>query len=133
VPEGNVEIVRAWMSACNGDDAEHALALCDPSIEMIEPDTLPGAAKTKGIDGVRRYFAGWTRNWSEWRWEEEELEELPPDKVLVVAQLRLRGLRSGIWVEHRWAYVFTVRDGKLVRQQGYDSRAQALAAVQAAE
>jgi ketosteroid isomerase-like protein len=132
VAEGNVEIVRAWMGACNADDTELALSLCDPSIVMIEPDTLPGAATTKGIDGVRRYFAGWQRNWSEWRWE-EEVEELPPDKVLVTAQLRLRGLRSGIWVEHCWAYVFTLRDGKLVRQQGFDGRDEALAAVQASE
>jgi len=133
VPEGNVEIVRAWISACNGDDAERALALCDPDIEMTEPDTLPGAAKTKGLEAVRRYFAGWQRNWSEWLWQEEEVEELPPDRVLVTAQLRLRGLRSGIWVEHRWAYVFTLRDGKLVRQDGFDDRTAALAALQAAE
>jgi len=48
-------------------------------------------------------------------------------------KLRLRGLRSGIWVEHRWAYVFTLRDGKLVRQDGFDDRTAALAALQAAE
>jgi len=129
MPPADVEMVREWMRACNGGDTEAALALCDPEIELTEAEALPGAATTRGLDALRRYFAGWGRNWSEWDWQEEEVEELPPDKVLVTALLRLRGLRSGIWVEHRWAYLFTLRDGKLLRQDGFDNRAEALEAV----
>ena len=121
-------MVRAWMRACNGNDAEAAIALCDASFEMTESSALPGAATTTGLAGVRRYFAGWTRNWSEWDWQEEELMDLPGDKVLVAANLKLKGLRSGIWVEHRWVYLFTLRDGKLLRQDGFDDKAQALEA-----
>jgi ketosteroid isomerase-like protein len=125
----NVEVVRAWIRACNGDDSESAVALCDPAFEMTESSTVPGSATTSGLDGLRRYLAGWQRNWSEWDWQEEEVRDIPPDKVLVMALLRLRGLRSGIWVEHRWAYLFTMRDGKLLRQDGFDEKAQALEAV----
>jgi hypothetical protein len=125
----NVELVRAWIRACNGTDPETAVALCDPAFEMTESSTLPGAVTTSGLEGLRRYFAGWRRNWSEWDWQEKEVHDIPPDKVLVMAVLRLRGLRSGIWVEHGWAYLFTVRDGKLLRQDGFDEKAQALEAV----
>jgi ketosteroid isomerase-like protein len=125
----NVEVVRAWIRACNGTDAESAVALCDPAFEMTESPTLPGAATTSGLEGLRRYFAGWRHNWSDWDWQEQEVHDLPPDKVLVVSLLRLRGLRSGIWVEHRWAYLFTVRQGKLLRQDGFDDEAQALEAL----
>ncbi len=125
----NVEIVRAWMRACNGDDVESAVALCDETFVMTESATLPGAATTSGHDGLRRYMRGWTRNWSEWNWQDEEMLDLPPDKVLVVASLWMRGLRSGIGVERRWVYLFTVRDGRLLRQDGYDEKAQALEAV----
>ncbi|MFL5866410.1 MAG: nuclear transport factor 2 family protein [Thermoleophilaceae bacterium] len=125
----NVDLVRAWIAACNGDDTGIAIALCDPGFEMTESSELPGAATTAGVDGLRRYFAGWQRNWSEWDWQEEEILDLPPDMVLVMALLKLRGLRSGIWVERRWAYLFTVRDGKLLRQDGFDEKAQALEAV----
>jgi ketosteroid isomerase-like protein len=124
----NVELVRAWMRACNEDDAEGAVALCASAFEMTEPSTLPGAATTSGLDNLRRYFTGWQRNWSEWDWQEKDVHDIPPDKVLVMALLRLRGLRSGIWVEHRWAYLFTLRDGKLLRQDGFDDKAQALEA-----
>ena len=125
----NVELVREWMRACNGADAEGAVALCDPAFEMTESATLPGPASTSGLDALRRYFAGAQRHWSEWDWQEEEVRDIPPDKVFVIALLRLRGRRSGIWVEHRWAYLFTVRDGKLSRQDSFDDKAQALAAV----
>ena len=34
----------------------------------------------------------------------------------------LRGRQSGIEVDRVWQYVFTTRDGKLLRQDGYDDR-----------
>jgi hypothetical protein len=125
----NVEVVRAWIGACNGDDPESVVALGDPAFEMTESSMVPGAATTSGLDGLRRYLMGWRRNWSEWDWQEEEVLDIPPNKVLLMANLRLRGLRSGIWVEHRWAYLFTVRGGKVLRQDGFDEKAQALEAV----
>jgi ketosteroid isomerase-like protein len=129
VSQKNIEVVRAWMRACNGTDEEAALALCDPTFEMVETPALPGPATTSGLDAVRRYFAGWRRNWAEWQWLEEEALDIPPDRVLVMSRLRLKGLRSGLWVEHRWAYLFTVRDGKLIRQDGFNDKEQALEAI----
>jgi ketosteroid isomerase-like protein len=128
MPTDNVEVVRGWIRACNEDDFEAAVALCEPAFEMTESSTLPGAATTSGRDELTRYFEGWKRNWSEWDWREDEVLDIPPDRVLVMAHLRLKGLRSGIWVDRRWAYLFTLRDGKLIRQDGFDERAQALEA-----
>jgi hypothetical protein len=116
------------MAACNGMDTAAAFALVDPAFEMVETPALPGAATTTGLHALERYFAGWRRNWSEWSWVEEELLDMPPDKVLVMARLKLKGLRSGLWVEHVWAYVFTVGDGKLLRQDGFNTKAEAVEA-----
>ncbi len=97
--------------------------------EMFEASDLPGAAHVSGLEQLRSYAHGWMKNWSEWDWREEEVIEVPPDRVVVVATLRLRGLPSEIWVERRWAYVFTVRDGLILRQDGHNTRDEALAAL----
>ena len=49
-------------------------------------------------------------------------------KVWMPARLVLRGRQSGIVVDRVWQYVFTVRDGKLLRQDGYDDETEARAA-----
>ena len=44
------------------------------------------------------------------------------------AEMRLRGRSSDAEVGRRWIYVFSVRDGRLVRQEGFDDEAAARAA-----
>jgi ketosteroid isomerase-like protein len=133
MPDENVEVVRGWVRAVNGDDPEAWVAHCDPAFEMVESQTLPGAARVSGLDELRSYGLGWRRNWSEWEWREEKIVDVPPDQVVLVATLWLRGLRSGVEVERRWAYLFTVRGGKLLSQVGYDTEAEALEAASARE
>jgi ketosteroid isomerase-like protein len=110
----NVDLVRTYMRAVNDDAMDLTRSFAHPEIEYSEASDLPGAAHTSGLDELLSYFYGWRKNWSEWDWREEEIVDLPPDRVLVVATLRLRGLRSGIWVERRWAYTFTMRDGLIL-------------------
>ena len=125
----NLDLARAYMQAVNDDDMGIYRSLAHPDIEYSEASDLPGAAHTSGIDELLSYSYGWRKNWSEWDWREEEILDLPPDRVLVVATLRLRGLRSGVWVERRWAYIFTMRDGLILRLAGYNTRDDALAAI----
>jgi ketosteroid isomerase-like protein len=125
----NLDLVRSYMRAVNDDAMDITRSLAHPEIEYSEASDLPGAAHALGIDELLSYAYGWRKNWSEWDWREEEILDLPPDRVLVVATLRLRGLRSGIWVEHRWAYIFTVRDGLILRLAGYNTRDEALATI----
>jgi ketosteroid isomerase-like protein len=124
----NADVVRAWVRACNTDELDGALALIDPEFEMVEAALLPGAAHVRGAEQFKSYTYGWRRNWSGWDWRVEEIIEVPPDRVVLVATLWLRGLRSGIEVERRWCYVFTVREGRLLRQDGYETREEGLKA-----
>ena len=123
----SLEVVKAWVDACNHGDVDGALALCDPSIQLVEATTLPGAVTAIGADAVRRYLERFTAHWSEFEWLPEEFLE-SEDKVVMSARLRLRGRRSGIEVEREWVYVFTVTDGKLFSQDGFDTRAEGLQA-----
>jgi ketosteroid isomerase-like protein len=118
----NAELVRTWQAAANDGRVEDLLALTHPEFEMTEASALPGATRVKGIEAMRRYCYGFAKIWAEGQWQEEELIELPPDRVVLDATLRLRGLRSSIWVEHRWAYLFTIRDGLIMRNDGFESK-----------
>ena len=127
----NVELVRAWNRALNARDTEQVLALVTPDFEMVEPRALPGATTVRGRDGLERYSAGWDRNWSEWEFCEVEIEDVSPTQVIFVADLKLRGRGSGIDVQHRWIYLFAIRDGLIASQVGFDDKDDALRAVRA--
>ena len=115
----NVEVVRAWHEAATLGRIEDLLALTHPQFELTEANALPGATRVDGREGLRRYAYGWAKIWSEGEWIEHELIDIPPDRVVFDATLRLRGLRSSIWVEHRWAYLIVIRDGLMLRNHGF--------------
>jgi ketosteroid isomerase-like protein len=122
----NVELVRAWVRALNERDTQRVLALVTPDFLMVEPQALPGATIVRGRDGLERYAAGWDRNWSDWEFCEVGIADASPTQVVFVADLRLRGRNSGIDVQHRWVYLFTVRDGRIAAQSGFDAKDDAL-------
>jgi ketosteroid isomerase-like protein len=118
---GNAELVRAWHEAAYLGRLDDLLALTHPDFEMTEPSALPGATHVKGREALRSYCYGWAKNWSGTEFVEHQLVEIPPDRVAVEYTLRLKGLRSSIWVEHRWAYLLEIRDGLIVRDDGFQS------------
>jgi hypothetical protein len=124
----NIELVRAWQRAASEGRIEDLLALSHPGFEMTEASVLPGATRVSGLEALRSYAYGWAKNWSEQEWREHELFELPPDRVVLDSTLRLRGLRSSLWVEHRWAYLFVIREGLVLRNDGFQTKEEALSA-----
>jgi ketosteroid isomerase-like protein len=122
------DVARSWIRAINGRDPDATVALVTPDFELVESSTLPGAARAVGADGLRRYIAGWARNWSDWEMREVELTEVPPAHAVLLADLRLRGLQSGIDVSRRWTYLLTIRGDKLAAQIGYDDVDEAIRA-----
>jgi ketosteroid isomerase-like protein len=124
----NVELIRSlyegWL---NG---EMGLDKLDPEIAMFESSTLPGAASAVGLDAVQRYIESFAKYWDEIRFEPQEYLDAG-DRVVVVARLLGRGKTSGVAVERVWAYVWTVREQKALRMDGYSSREEALTAVRA--
>jgi ketosteroid isomerase-like protein len=121
----SLDIARAWVDACDRGDVDTALALCDPAIELIEAEALPGAVTATGVGEVRRYLERFGVHWSEGNWKPLEFREAG-DKVYLRARLQLIGRRSGIKVDREWSYVFTVANVKLLRQVGFDQAGEAL-------
>jgi ketosteroid isomerase-like protein len=113
------KLVREYVEACNAGHLDRVVGLLHRDMEMHEANSLPGAISSKGIAAVRHYLERFGTHWSSFRWELLELR-VNGERALMSARLHLRGRESGIAVARDWFYVFTVRDGKLLRQEGYD-------------
>jgi ketosteroid isomerase-like protein len=124
------QVVHEYVDAVNAGDLERVLALLHPDVELHEAETLPGAVHAIGFAAVRHYLERFSTHWTAARWEPLELR-FAGDRGVLVARLHLTGRESGIVVDREWSYVLTVRDGKLLRQDGYDDRETAFAALSA--
>ena len=82
-----------------------------------------------GHDGVRQWRTDAFDVIDELEVETEKLIDVG-DGETVVMLLRLRGVASytRIPIDQTWAAVWTIRNGKLVRAQGYVSRREAMKA-----
>jgi len=123
-------IIREYIDACNEGDLERAFAILDPAVEFHEAAALPGAISAVGSEQVHRYLERFPTYWSRFHWEPLDIRVLG-DRALMRARLQLEGRSSGVKVDREWFYVFTVRDGKLLRQEGYDDIASANTALEA--
>ena len=123
--QANVDLVlRLYDGWARG---EPGLELMDEDISMVEPEELPGRVEAHGIDSVSRYIERFSNHWDEIRFDPEEVVDAG-DRVVVIARLVGRWKASGVAVERLWAYVWTFRDGRALRMEGFADRAQAIAA-----
>ena len=126
--EENVERVRRAYEAFNRGDI-------DGSVEDFAPDfEFETSGEIPGLRGVYRGREGWKHLletfWGEFDDARTEVHEFSEagDQVLVTLTMRGRGKQSG--AETGWSFwqLWTMRDGKFVRGQGFGSRDEALEA-----
>ena len=125
----NVEIVRRWWAGFN-EDGMPPLALCDEGIESRNPPDFPVRGLFQGHDGVRRWRDQVFDIFDNAQVEADDIVEVPGDGETVLMLLRVTGTASytGIKVDYEWAAIWTIRNGKLLRAQGYLNRVEALEA-----
>jgi uncharacterized protein len=125
----NVEVVQSAFAAFIRGDTDAVLKLCAEDIVITQPPDLPGVSPRQyGHSGVLEAFGIWPAQWDEFRVEPPRLVADPGDFVIVASRTAGRGKQSGIEVEMEFAYVFTVREGKLVEWQIFLSEDRALEA-----
>jgi ketosteroid isomerase-like protein len=123
------EVVRAFVEAWNRRDFDAALK---DTHEDVELHFIGGFAEImgtewKGRDGLRRF-------WREWfgtiggRIELERTLEAG-GRVVVIGTIEARGVASGAPSSLRFGQVWSFRDGKVVRVDGYNDPRSALSAV----
>jgi ketosteroid isomerase-like protein len=123
----NVEIIRRAYEAFNRGDLDGVAADVAPDAEYLASGAIPGAGGVyRGPEGIKQ-FISWLREAFDEARVEVHLTDAG-DRVLVSVTNRGRGKQSG--AETSWTVwqLWTFRDDKMVRGQGFTSREEALEA-----
>ena len=121
---GNEEPARRFAEAITRGDTEAAVAVCHPEIEFDSVLGISGRLYF-GHEGIRRYLEDVASVWDEWRVEVERITEASDGRVLVVMTMHARGKGSGVSLAERTAHVWTLGDGKLLRNEHFREPEQA--------
>jgi ketosteroid isomerase-like protein len=127
----NEDAVRGFADAITRADLDAALAVCDPEIEFLSVLGISGR-RYMGHEGIRQYFEDVASAWDEWRVEVHDLASGADGRVAIEMTMHVRGLGSGAALSEYAGHVWTVRDGKLLRNELHREPGQALSAVGAA-
>jgi ketosteroid isomerase-like protein len=82
-----------------------------------------------GAAAVLRYLQDWVDMFDDITTVPVELMDVGDDRVIAVQHLTGRAKLSGVQTEVRFAVVYTLREGKIVRAREHIDREQALEAV----
>ena len=124
--EENVEIVRRLYKAMDARDVEAAAELAHPDAEWI-PDSRVGQGPIRGRENIIQFFTDRAEMFDEFRTEAERFWETD-DRVLAFVRVTGSGGASGATFDIRIGHLWTVRDGVVVRGEGYGNRDEALEA-----
>jgi ketosteroid isomerase-like protein len=129
VSRQDLELVRSMLDTLNKSGVEAALDRIHPDFEGITPPELSPEPDTyHGHEGIRRYFAGFEGVMDEVRWEADELMEAPDERVVAGIRLVTRSVATGLELELPVWQLCTLRDGKVLRIEGFAKREDALRA-----
>jgi ketosteroid isomerase-like protein len=110
--------VRAFAEAITAGDLDAALAVCHPEIEFLSVLAVTGR-RYLGHAGIREYFEDIASAWSEWRVEVDEIVPGPDGRVAIMMSMHVRGKESGAILTARTDHVWTLKDGRLYRNQPF--------------
>jgi ketosteroid isomerase-like protein len=126
----NVEIVRRCWAGLEENPPNVPLQFFDDEVELINPPEFPLRGPFHGHDGVRQWATEIWEVITDLHHEIEEVIEAPDGETVVSVQRTQGSMRhTGLPSNVLWAAVWTFREGKVVRGQGYMRRDEALEAV----
>jgi ketosteroid isomerase-like protein len=131
--EQTAEAVRRAYKAFNRGDLEGMFADAAPEFEYLPTGAIPGAGDVyRGHEEFRQFLNRW---WGEFDEPHVEVHELIEASDQVLASVTFRGYGKQSGVETNWSLwqLWTVRDGKFVRGQGFTDRNVALEAARLEE
>jgi ketosteroid isomerase-like protein len=124
----NAELVLEGLEAFLRGDIERALEFVHPDVVTHPAPPLPNSHVFTGHRGMLQAFAEWIAAFDEFEMTSGEVLSLG-DKVLIEVHERATGKNSGVEVEGRFWFLYTVDGGKVARLDVFHSQRQGLAAL----
>ena len=121
-------MVREAFETYAREGPEAAVALLDPEVEVYSPPDLANPGTFHGVEGYKEWTRSWFDAWDEFEIQPERVEAVGDECVVAVCRQRGIGRSSGIAVEQTMAYMWQIRDGKVIRFHLYPDREEAVAA-----
>jgi ketosteroid isomerase-like protein len=100
----------------------------DPEVEFHTPLSSTRGEPYRGHAGVREWLSDINDQFDDWHSRADEWVPLEDGRVLVLGELHLRGRESGVEFDQPMAWLFTLREGKLFRNEVFDDHRDALRA-----
>jgi ketosteroid isomerase-like protein len=129
----NVEIMRRFHETFNQRDVDGLLALMHPDVEVVPITGRMEGTVYRGHEEIRTFFQGFDEDWDVFKTVPIEFRDFG-HCVMSVGTWEARGRASGLDLNaHPGAWVAWLRDGKIIRQETFTDRAEALEAVELRE
>jgi ketosteroid isomerase-like protein len=125
----NVEVVRGSFEAFRAGDYDRALEAFDPAV-VYDLTHFPEGRVYHGREGVVEAFRNWMSAFEDYRQELDELVDAGGDHVIAVVHEFGRGRGSGVETQRSTAGLWTLRDARAIRIRFYDSKEEALQAIE---
>jgi ketosteroid isomerase-like protein len=116
----NLDLVRSIYATWERGDFDSA-HWAHPEIEYVSADG-PDRGASAGLAKMAENFRGWLGAWEEFRLTADEYRQLGTETVIVLDHVSGRGKTSGLdlgQIQARGAWVFHIRDGKVMRMTRY--------------
>ena len=124
----NMETFRQALDALDRRDRAAYLALCDQDYEVVPIDDWPEAGAIRGREAVWDFYVKVLGAFEPTDSGDAEFMDARADKAVVHRAAEMRGRASGAKVEFDYWIVVTFREGKILRDQWFADRTEALKA-----
>jgi ketosteroid isomerase-like protein len=120
MPEGHADLIRG-VYGFNWAAVEERLRGLEAAREVMASDVQSrvspevGDRTLHGLEGFAIFVEGVEEDFSEFRYEPEQFEELSPEQIAVRGRIHARGRRSNVPLSAPFGHLWTLRDGKAVK------------------
>jgi ketosteroid isomerase-like protein len=131
--EENIAVIRVIFEAFRRRDAPVMEALMDPEVEWDTAELrtrMPGLSDRgyRGPEGTREFWGEWLASWRDLQFD-YDLRDAGDRVVALITNQRQWGKRSDVETEFPdYAWVYTVRDGRVTHGRFFPDHASALEA-----